>query len=105
MVKDEIIQRIIKVANQNDPDSEVYLYGSRARGDEKVNSDWDFLILLNSENISFDFETKLMDDIYEIELESGEILSPLIYSKNDWIRNRSITPLYENIQIDGVRLK
>jgi len=90
MVKDEIIRRNIKVVDQKDPDSEVYLYGSRARVDAKINSDWDFLILLNSDNVSFDFETRLMDEIYEIEFESKEIITPLIYSKKDWIWNRSL---------------
>ena len=96
---------IIKVINKNASDSEVYLYGSQTRGDAKKFSDWDLLILLNSTNISFDFETKLMDEFYELELETGEIFSPLIYSKSDWQSNHSITPLFENIQKEGVKLK
>jgi predicted nucleotidyltransferase len=103
--KQNIIDRIIKIVNINDPDSEVYLYGSRARGDAKLLSDWDLLILLNRENISFDIETKYMDEFYEIELETGEIISPLIYSKSDWKTNHPITPLFQNIQKEGVRLK
>jgi hypothetical protein len=46
-----------------------------------------------------------MDEFYDLELETGEIFSPLIYSKNDWNSNYSITPLYENIQKEGVKLK
>jgi hypothetical protein len=38
-------------------------------------------------------------------LETGEIISPLIYSKNDWNSNYSITPFYENVKNEGVRLK
>ncbi len=41
----------------------------------------------------------------KLELETGEIISPLIYSKSDWILNLSITPLFENIQKEGVRIK
>ena len=96
--KEQILQKIITVVNDNAPDSEVYLYGSRARGDAKTLSDWDLLILLNQQNIPFDLETRFMDEFYEIELETGEIISPLIYSKDDWSDNHSITPLYENIQ-------
>ena len=103
--KEQILQKIIRVVNDNAPDSEVYLYGSRARDDAKRLSDWDLLILLNRENIPFDFETKFMDEFYEIELETGEVISPLIYSKNDWAVNHSITPLFENIQKEGVRIK
>jgi uncharacterized protein len=103
--KEQIIQRIIVVVNKTAPDSEIYLYGSQARGDAKYLSDWDLLILLNRQNISFDFETKFMDEFYEIELETGEIISPLIYGKNDWNENHSITPLFKNIQKEGVRIK
>ncbi len=93
------------VIEKNAPDSEVYLYGSQARVNATKTSDSDLLILLNSANVSFDFETKFMDEFYELELETGEIFSPLIYSKNDWNSNYTITPLYENIQKEGIRLK
>ena len=103
--KEQIIRKIIGVVNKNDPDSEIYLYGSRARGDAKKLSDWDLLILLNKKSISFDLETRFMDEFYEIELETGEIFSPLIYSKKEWIENHSITPLFENIKKEGIRIK
>lgn len=103
--KEQILQMIKMVIEKNAPDSEVYLYGSQARGNAKNTSDWDLLILLNSANVSFDFETKFLDEFYELELETGEIFSPLIYSKNDWNSNYTITPLYENIQKEGIRLK
>lgn len=103
--KERILQMIIKVVDKNAPDSEVYLYGSQARGNAKKLSDWDLLILLNTPNVSFEFETKFMDEFYELELETGEIFSPLFYSKNDWKSNYSITPLFENIQNEGVKLK
>jgi uncharacterized protein len=103
--KDQIVQMIIQVVNKTAPDSEVYLYGSRARGNAKRLSDWDLLILLNKPNVPFEFETKFMDEFYELELETGEIISPLIYSKKDWDSNYSITPLFENIKREGVRLK
>lgn len=106
MSKDEqIVQRIISVANKTAPDSEVYLYGSRARGKARKVSDWDLLILLSSANISFDFETKFMDEFYEIELETGEVISPLIYPKKKWIEDYSSTPLFENIRKEGIRIK
>lgn len=106
MSKDEqIVQRIITIANRTAPDSEVYLYGSRARGKARKLSDWDLLILLKSVNISFDFETKFMDDFYEIELETGAVISPLIYSKKQWMEDYISTPLFENIQKEGIRIK
>ena len=103
--RDVIIQRIVELLNQTEPNSELYLYGSRARGTAKKRSDWDLLLLLNSDQISFDYETRLMDSFYEIELETGEVLSPLIYTKRDWqIRHRS-TSLFTNITKEGIKIK
>ena len=102
---DRIITKIIKITNLKYPDSEVYLYGSHARGNTNKYSDWDILILLNRKSIPFKMETNIMDDFYELELKTGEIISPLVYSKSDWVTKYSITPLYENIQKEGIRIK
>jgi uncharacterized protein len=103
--KDKIINRILRLTNEADPKSEIYLYGSQARGDSHKLSDWDLLILLNINKIPFALETSLMDEFYEIELETGEIISPLIYSKKDWEENHSFTPLFENIKKEGIRIQ
>jgi len=103
--KSKILNKIVNVINTTAPDSEVYLYGSRARGDNEEDSDWDLLILLNLNIVPFDYETKIMDLIYDIELETGEVFSPLVYSKNEWINRYTITPLFENIKKEGIRLK
>ena len=65
-INEKILERIIAAINKTAPDSEIYLYGSRARGDYKKLSDWDLLILLNSEKIPFSIETKLIDDLFEV---------------------------------------
>jgi predicted nucleotidyltransferase len=102
---EKIVQRIVSMANRTVPDAEVYLYGSRARGTAHKLSDWDVLVLLNSANISFEFETSLMNEFFELELETGEIISPMIYSRQEWNEKYSITPLFENIQKEGIRIK
>jgi len=103
--REKILKRIVDVVDKTAPNSEIYLYGSRARGTSRKMSDWDLLILLNSKNITFDFETNFMNDFYEIELETGEVISPLIYTKNDWNKNHAITPLYAIIKREGLRIK
>ena len=59
----------MELSEKKYPDAEIYLYGTQARGDAKALSDWDLLILLNSENIPFSLETEIMDEFYNIELE------------------------------------
>ena len=100
-----ILKRIVDEMEGTSPSSEVYLYGSRARGTAKRLSDWDVLVLLNTDTISFEFETGVMNRFYEIELETGAVISPLIYTKQDWESTHCSTPLYANIQKEGVRIK
>jgi predicted nucleotidyltransferase len=86
------------------PNAEIYLYGSRVRKTAKKYSDWDILILLNTPNISFEYEKQLINILYDVEIETGEVISPVIYTKKEWNKRFYITPLFENIHQDGIRL-
>ncbi|MEA4949023.1 MAG: nucleotidyltransferase domain-containing protein [Petrimonas sp.] len=103
--KQLIINKIVKLAQANFPNSEIFLYGSRARNDSRKDSDWDLLVLLNTTLLPFSNEQQILDDFYELDWESGEIFSPLIYTKSDWENKHFFTPLYENIQNEGIRIK
>ena len=101
---EQLIDRIVGVVNQTAPNSLVFLYGSRAQGTADNSSDWDLLILMNKNKITFTDETNFMNAFYELELETGEVLSPLIYSKNEWKEKYLHTPLFENIKRDGIQI-
>lgn len=101
----EYILKLIKAAiKRKDPEAEVILFGSHARGQENKNSDWDILILLNTPNVDRKTEKEYREELFDVELETGEAISTFVFSKQDWITKHSITPLFENIQKDGVRL-
>ncbi len=103
--REDLLKMIVGVVEKNAPNAEVYLYGSRARGDDRKLSDWDVLILLAKDQVSFEFEKKVVNDFYDLELETGEVFSPFIYSKESWSANYDASPLFENIKNEGVRLK
>jgi len=86
-----------------DPTADVILYGSRARGDERSDSDWDILILTN---YAADLltERKFRDKLYDLELETGEALSVFVYSKDDWQTKQNISPFFQNVSQEGVRI-
>jgi len=98
-----ISQLIRHYINTIDPKAEVILYGSRARGDERPDSDWDILVLTDY-SVDLITERKFRDKLYDLELETGEPLSIFIYSKNDWQTKQRITPFYENVTQEGVRI-
>src|ERR1035437_2880370 len=101
---EQIIQKIVSVVNKTAPNSEVFLYGSRARGDANKMSDWDVLVLMKKRKISFVDETNFMNAFYELELETGEVMSPLIYAKHIWNEKDTHSPLFENIEREGIRI-
>jgi len=99
-----ILNAIKNIVTGNYPDATIYLYGSRARGTSNQNSDWDLLILLNKERITPDIEETISYKLYDIELEFGEIISPMIYSKHDWTNKYQVTPFYQNVMKEGKEL-
>jgi len=100
----QYISRLIrKYIEEVDPKAEVILYGSRARGDERTNSDWDILILTNY-TADINIERKFRNKLYDLELETGEALSVFVYSKEDWLTRQRITPFFQNVTREGIRI-
>ena len=104
MEKEVIRQRIKDIILKENPDAKVILYGSRARGTELQESDWDILVLLTQPNVSFKDEQKIRHGLFEIELETGESISTFVYSQRDWDTRLSVTPLFKNVKREGIYL-
>jgi predicted nucleotidyltransferase len=99
----QIATRIRTEIKRIDPKAKVVLFGSRARGDARNDSDWDLLILIDSQNIRKK-EDLFRDKIFDLELETGEIISMFVYNNKDWTSRHKITPLYKSIKKEGVVL-
>lgn len=99
-----VLAKIKSAIFKKDPEAEVILFGSRARGEERKNSDWDILILLKTPNIDRETEMAFRNELFNVELELGIPISTFVHSKKDWETRHSVTPLYENIQKEGVLL-
>lgn len=84
-----------------DPDAEVILFGSRARGDFHEESDWDFLILLERQ-LSPELKDYIINELYEIELETDSVISSLIHNKVEW-EAKAVMPIHQIIEQEGVR--
>lgn len=86
-----------------DPAAQVILYGSRARGDARKDSDWDILVLTNYP-VDFRKEKLFRDHLYELEIQTGEPLSIFVYSLLDWNTKQRISPYFHNITKQGILL-
>jgi predicted nucleotidyltransferase len=100
--KQHIIQLIRQKINEIDNTAEVILYGSRARGDNKWDSDWDVMILLKQKNVDKKVEQIFRHNLLDLELEIGVPISVFVYSKSDWEGKYSMTPLFRSIKKEGI---
>lgn len=83
-------------------EGEVWLYGSRARGDNQVDSDWD-LIVLTEENDNFNNFKKYAFPFVQLGVENGQDVIPLLYSKEEW-KKEAGTIFYNNVLADRISI-
>jgi len=84
--------------------SNVYLFGSRAKGKNHQDSDYDVLILLN-EDYNWTYKDKIIEAIYEIELAWEVFIDVKVISKNELEHSiKGQNPLYEDAINEGVIL-
>ena len=99
-----IISLIRNRIYRKDPEADVILFGSHARGETHKDSDWDVLILLNRSEVDKNIEKEYREELFDIELEIMEPISTFVFSKNEWETKYRVTPLYQNIKQEGVVL-
>jgi len=99
-----ILQRIERSVHATDPDATVILYGSYARGEEHKDSDIDLLILLNQEKVTYDDRKRIAHPLYDIELDTGILISSMILPQQIWKTRHRFTPFYKNVMQDARQL-
>jgi predicted nucleotidyltransferase len=101
--KEKILKAIKLKLKTIDTGSRVILFGSRARGDAKPDSDWDILVILDKPKVeAADFDN-ISYPLYELGWQEGELFSVKLYTKADW-EKRNFTPFYKNIEKEGILL-
>jgi len=97
----DILKEIKRIVLELYPSAKIYLYGSRAKGSASKESDWDLLILLNKNKITADIERSITYPLYDLEFETGELISPMVYAENEWNTKYRITSFYQNVMKEG----
>ena len=97
-----IITAVKRIVHRYDKDADIILFGSRSRGDWHEESDWDFLILSNLPE-NGDTKEEIRKAVFrEIELETFDGVFILFHNREVWHSKYDVTPLYYNIQEEGV---
>ena len=84
---------------------EIILYGSCVRGDFKVDSDIDVLVLLNvsSEEISME-RKRILDFTDRLDLDYDVVLAPVFQSFQVFEKYRTVSVFYQTVQKEGVKI-
>lgn len=94
------------ISSRYDIDAAI-VYGSRARGTHRPDSDADVAVLLRGERQRFlSVKLDMADAAFEVLLETGILISPLPIWLDEWEHPESYSSpaLLRNIDREGVRL-
>lgn len=105
MEQEQVIARIKEMADKIlPPSATLWLYGSRARGNARPDSDYDLLILLDKDTITREDHYKYSYPLFYWGTDIGEEINTHIYTKNDWQRWK-YAPFNENVEEDKIVLR
>lgn len=81
----------------------VILFGSVARGNQRgVASDVDLLVVVDDEADRAEYERRIRDLAYDVELERSIVLSVIVVSAAEY--RRDADPFLQNVRRDAKRL-
>ena len=80
---------------------QLILFGSRARGDSREGSDYDFVVILREKN------RRMVERVRDTEVDFlnryDELSASLIYDEAEWDQRKRL-PIGVNIEREGIRL-
>ena len=63
-----------------------------------------FIVLTAHSPLSTSEEGRFVDHMCDLIVDTGEVVQLFAYGKDEWHRQHSITPFYQAIQHDAIRL-
>lgn len=85
--------------------SDVFLYGSYARGDNDKDSDIDIVAIVKGTRMDLQNRLRVIWDLSaDIGLENDVIVSPTVIPYNEFEEYKHILPYYRNIAEEGLKI-
>jgi predicted nucleotidyltransferase len=101
------VKRFVAIISDRYDIADVLVYGSRARGTHRTDSDADVAVLLRGDHQRLlPVKLEMADIAFDVLLETGVLISPLPIWSDEWEHpeNYSNPALLHNIERDGVRI-
>ena len=93
------LKEIKNFINQTFKESKIFIYGSKAYGKHTQESDLDLLIIVP--NLNWKVKKKIINKITEINWKYDTNISPVIVSKEEWIKYPTM-PLFQEVKEKGL---
>ena len=102
---DPIIRDFLRQISRWRPDiRQLIVFGSRARGDARPDSDYDILVVVRSK--TRELQDALYDAVMDTLLNSGRLISLKIFPQSEFDRLMKLsTPFMQHVREEGVALE
>ena len=103
LCREKVLDMIRTTVRAQEPDAQIILYGSRARGDNREDSDWDVIVILNKPPMSHLERSEIACDLWDKGFDIGEEINAFVYTIDQW--NSAPPSLFKyNIREEGIQL-
>jgi predicted nucleotidyltransferase len=100
VIVNKFLEKISKLRNEIQT---IYLFGSRARGDERPDSDYDFLIVVKRPHK--EFRKEIYNAVVDVLLENNKLVSLKIVKGKDFVRLSQMgLPFIKNVLKEGMKI-
>lgn len=99
-----VAEKVKAVVRSVDASAITILFGSRARGDASEESDWDFLVLSNTNDVETLASVMRREIRFKVEMVNDIAVSLIVKNKMVWEDDYAVTNIYDSIQEEGIVL-
>ena len=101
--KIQIISLIRDTIRASEPTAQIILYGSRARGDAREDSDWDVLAIVDKPRLSLKDRSNIQYPVWDKGLELGQEINVFPYTRQQW-EQTPLSLFKYNVMKEGITL-
>ena len=101
--KAQIVSLIRDTIRASEPTAQIILYGSRARGDAREDSDWDVLAIIDKPRLTLQDRSNLQFPVWDKGLALGQEINVFSYTRRQW--EQAPPSLFKyNVMKEGITL-